>query len=60
MDTTKTSADFNLHRRRFFGAAAMSIAAAQLGVIGSANAQTAETKLPATKPRTHTSFGHLK
>jgi pimeloyl-ACP methyl ester carboxylesterase len=60
MDTTKTSEDFNLHRRRFFGAAAMSIAAAQLGVIGSANAQTAETKLPATKPGTHTSFGPLK
>ena len=59
MDATKTSEDFNLHRRRFFGAAAMSIAAAQLGVIGSANAQTAETKLPATKPGTYTSFGPL-
>jgi hypothetical protein len=39
METTKTSEDLNLHRRHFFGAAAMSIAAAQLGVIGSANAQ---------------------
>ena len=60
METTKTSEDLNLHRRHFFGAAAMSIAAAQLGVIGSANAQTAETKLPATKPGTHASFGRLK
>jgi pimeloyl-ACP methyl ester carboxylesterase len=60
MDTTKTSKDLNLHRRRFFGAAAMSIAAAQLGVTGSANAQTAETTLPPTKPGTHTSFGPLK
>ena len=60
METTKTSEDLNLHRRHFFGAAAMSIAAAQLGVIGSANAQTAETKLPAIKPETHTSFGPLK
>jgi pimeloyl-ACP methyl ester carboxylesterase len=60
MDTTKTSKDFNFHRRRFFGAAAMSIASAQLGVIGSANAQTAHTKLPATKPGAHTSFGPLK
>ena len=58
METTKTSEDLNLHRRHFFGAAAMSIAAAQLGVIGSANAQTAE--LPAIKPETHTSFGPLK
>jgi pimeloyl-ACP methyl ester carboxylesterase len=60
MDTTKTSKNFNFHRRRFFGAAAMSIASAQLGVIGSANAQTAHTKLPATKPGAHTSFGPLK
>jgi pimeloyl-ACP methyl ester carboxylesterase len=60
MDTTKTSKDFNFHRRRFFGAAAMSIASAQLGVIGSANAQTAHTKLRATKPGAHTSFGPLK
>jgi hypothetical protein len=60
MDMTKTSKDFNLHRRRFFGATAMSIAAGQLGVIGPANAQTAETNLPAIKPGTNTTFAPLK
>ena len=49
-------------RRRFFGAAAMTIAAAQLGVIASAAAQTgkAASKLPAIKPGTNTSFKSLK
>ena len=60
MDRIKTSEDLTLHRRRFFGAAAMSIAAAQFGVVGSANAQTATTKLSAIKPGTNTSFGPLK
>ena len=60
MEASNAPEDLNLHRRRFFGAAAMSIAAAQLGVIGSANAQTAGTKLPAIKPGTNTSFGPLK
>ena len=50
----------NLHRRRLVGAAAVSIAAAGFGAIGPANAQTAETKLPATKPGTNASFGPLK
>jgi pimeloyl-ACP methyl ester carboxylesterase len=48
------------HRRRFLGAAAMTIAAAQLGVIGSTQAQTKPTALPAIKPGTNTSFGSLK
>ena len=49
-------------RRRFFGTAAMTIAAAQLGVIASAAAQTgkAASKLPAIKPGTNTSFKSLK
>jgi pimeloyl-ACP methyl ester carboxylesterase len=49
-------------RRRFFGDAAMAIAAAQLGVIASAAAQTRETasKVPAIKPGTNTSFKALK
>ncbi len=38
----------------------MTIAAAELGVIVSTSAQTAEKKLPATKPGTHTSVGPLK
>jgi pimeloyl-ACP methyl ester carboxylesterase len=49
-------------RRRFFGSAAMTIAAAQLGVIASAVAQTGETasKVSAIKPGTNTSFKALK
>jgi pimeloyl-ACP methyl ester carboxylesterase len=52
----------NLSRRRFFGAAAMSIAAAQL-MTGPANAQTATAKPPdalSIKPGTNNSFGALK
>ena len=50
-------------RRRFFGTAAMSIAAAQLVLAGSAQAQSGTTKpaaLPIIKPGTNTSFGPLK
>jgi pimeloyl-ACP methyl ester carboxylesterase len=49
-------------RRRFFGTAAMTIAAAQLGVITSAAAQTgkAASKVSAIKPGTNTSFKALK
>jgi pimeloyl-ACP methyl ester carboxylesterase len=49
-------------RRRFFGIAAGTIAAAQFGLIGSTNAQGARPKpaLPAMKPGTNTSFGPLK
>ena len=34
--------EINHNRRRFFGTAAMTIAAAQLGMIGSADAQSAD------------------
>jgi pimeloyl-ACP methyl ester carboxylesterase len=48
-------------RRRFFGAAAMTIAAAQLGVVDFARAQSARTaNVPAIKPGTNTSFRSLK
>jgi pimeloyl-ACP methyl ester carboxylesterase len=48
-------------RRRFVGAAAMTIAATQLGMAGRAHAQSARpTDLPDIKPGTHTSFGPLK
>jgi hypothetical protein len=49
-------------RRRFFGTAAMTVAAAQLGLIASAAAQTskASSKVPAVKPGTNTSFKSLK
>jgi pimeloyl-ACP methyl ester carboxylesterase len=49
----------NHDRRRFFGAAAMSIAAAQLLLSGSAKAQSAKDAA-AIKPGTNTSFGPLK
>jgi pimeloyl-ACP methyl ester carboxylesterase len=52
--------EINDNRRRFLGTAAMTIAAAQLGVIGSANAQSSTKNLPAVKPGTNTSFGALK
>jgi pimeloyl-ACP methyl ester carboxylesterase len=51
------------HRRHFFGAAAVTIAAAQLGITGSADAQSGNkraTQLPAIKPGTNTSFTALK
>jgi pimeloyl-ACP methyl ester carboxylesterase len=61
MGNTRMSNELNLPRRRFFGAAAMTIAAAQLGVMGSANALADETaQLPSIKPGTNTSFGALK
>jgi pimeloyl-ACP methyl ester carboxylesterase len=60
--SSKTSVELNLPRR-FVGVAAMSIAATQLGIMGSANAQTGVAKpveLPSMKPGTNTSFGPLK
>jgi pimeloyl-ACP methyl ester carboxylesterase len=60
MDKVKTPKDIDHHRRRFFGAAAMTIAAAQLGMIGSANAQPGKSKLPSIKPQANKSFGPLK
>ena len=57
------SEEINNDRRRFLGVAAMSIAAAQLGMFGSASAQSGKTKpanLPAIKPGTNKSFGALK
>ena len=63
MDTIKIADEIDHHRRRFFGAAAMTIAAAQFGISGSANAQTSgtnPTRLPAIKPGTNTSFASLK
>src|SRR5882757_3872346 len=58
------SEDINHRRRRFFGTAAMSIAAAsQLGTIGPAKAQSSSTRpaaLPTIRPGTNTSFAPLK
>ena len=55
--------DIDPHRRRFLGAAAFAIAAAELGGIGPAKAQASRVNLadlPAIKPETHSSFGALK
>ena len=49
-------------RRRFLAAGAMTLAAAQLGMVGLAAAQSrkAKPRMPAIKPGTHTSLGPLK
>jgi len=60
MDTSKIADEINHDRRRFFGSAAMAVAATQLGMIGPAAAQRMEVKVPAIKPGTNTSFGPLK
>jgi len=61
MDTA--SEKINWPRRLFFGGAAVTVAAAQLGITGSAAAQTGEPKgarLAAAKPGTNTSFGPIR
>ena len=60
MDGTKNSEQIDHPRRDFVGAAAMTIAAAQFGLVGSARAQPGKIKLPAIKPGTNTSFASLK
>jgi len=55
--------DTKHHRREFLSAAAMTIAAAQLAMLGRAEAQSRQTllaDLPSTKPGTNTSFDPLK
>jgi pimeloyl-ACP methyl ester carboxylesterase len=47
-------------RRRFFGAAALALAAAQLDIIGSSDAQAQSTQVPAITPGANTSLGPLK
>jgi pimeloyl-ACP methyl ester carboxylesterase len=57
------SEGINHHRRRLFGAAALTIAASQLARIGPAHAQSAETKPEGTvmvTPGTNTSFASLR
>jgi hypothetical protein len=57
------SEEINHQRRRFLSTGAMTIAAAQFGVFGSAEAQSEQANLadaPANKPGTSTSFGSLK
>jgi pimeloyl-ACP methyl ester carboxylesterase len=60
MHRIKVAEQIDRHRRLFFGAAAVTVAAAQLGMIDSAVAQRVEAKKPAIKPGTNTSLGPLK
>jgi pimeloyl-ACP methyl ester carboxylesterase len=62
MDTIKTHEDIDRDRRRFFGTAAMTLAAAQFALSGTAEAQPGKKnpEIPKIKPGTHTSFGPLK
>jgi pimeloyl-ACP methyl ester carboxylesterase len=63
VDEIEAAKGIDHRRRRFFGAAALTVAAAQLGMIGSADAQPGNAKpaqLPAIKPGTNTSFAALK
>src|SRR5512142_230597 len=54
------SEEINHDRRRFFGTVAMTIAAAQFGMIDFAAAQSGKAPAPAIKPRKNKSFGMLK
>jgi pimeloyl-ACP methyl ester carboxylesterase len=57
------SDEINHHRRRFFGTAAMTIAATQFALNGSAEAQPSKAKTAGArtiKPGTNTSFASLK
>ncbi len=63
MDKNAMPEQIDDHRRRFLAAAAISIAAAQVGMIGSAHAQAGSEqapKLPAVSPGAHTTFRPLK
>jgi pimeloyl-ACP methyl ester carboxylesterase len=60
MSPTETPEGINLPRRRLFGTAAVTLAAARLGLIGSAAAQSGPAPLPSTRPGSHNSFGPLK
>jgi len=62
MDTIKTE-EINRRRRYFVRAAAVTAAAVQFGIVGSAKAQSSTTRqvqLPPIKPGTNTSFAALK
>ena len=63
MKTNATTEQTKFDRRRFLGAAVMSIAAAQLGIIGSADLQAKEAKATSTttpKSGANGSFGPVK
>jgi pimeloyl-ACP methyl ester carboxylesterase len=59
MGTTRPAEAVDGDRRRLFGGAALAVAAARLGLVSPARAQSS-TPLPAVKPGANTSFGPLK
>src|SRR5262249_22665630 len=61
-EKVRVSEQINHERRRFFGAAALTIAAVELGIISSAAAGSsgATEKMPAIKRGTNPSFASLK
>jgi pimeloyl-ACP methyl ester carboxylesterase len=59
MGTDKTPEDVDQQRRSFFGTAAMTVAAAQFGMMSLANAQSGKTTAAASRGG-HTSFASLK
>jgi pimeloyl-ACP methyl ester carboxylesterase len=63
MSTITTTEEINHQRRRFFSTAAMTLAAAQIGLTGSASAQSDGAKsagVPVVKPGANTSFASMK
>lgn len=63
MRTTEMSEEVDHHRRGLLRAAALTITATELGMIGAANSQPIKakaTRLPTIKPGTNTSFPSLK
>jgi pimeloyl-ACP methyl ester carboxylesterase len=63
VNAIKKSEEIDHSRRRFFGAASLAMAAAQFGILGSADAQSSKANpanVPSIKPGTNTSFASLK
>ena len=63
MHTLEMSEAISLNRRRFLGTAAITVAAARLGMTGFADTQSSNAKptdAPTIKRGTNTSFGLLK
>jgi pimeloyl-ACP methyl ester carboxylesterase len=60
MDKINITETVDHDRRRFFGAAALTFAAAELGVISAAQAQTNPSQPAATKQGSRATFGPLK
>ena len=60
MSPISTPEKVNYNRRHFLGAAALTVAAAELGIFRPAKAQASPTAVPSIKPGTNTSFASLK